>query len=163
MVQLKLDIEDGWEDNFLLMAIHSSEEEFKLAYLLNRHLGTRFTRRREDLDFTKGEWVASFPIYDFEDGKNYDTYHLVANKCRFTVPTIENSIDLFGSSDFAESQVQHLFPEFRKVDYFMKIYSDFESISLPTLIRKIGQIKEVISVYEVDLSEIKNKNNLIFD
>ena len=162
MANLKLELDEA-DDDFALLAIHCSEEEFKLAYLLNLHLRTRFTRRKTDLDFTKGEWVASFPIYDFEDGQNYNFFHLVSNKSRIMGTTSGNSVGLFESSALEKSKIQYLFPEFRKVDYFLKIYSDFESISLRNLIHQISQIKEVISAYEVKLCDMKNKDNLIFD
>lgn len=163
MANLKLDFDDEMDESFELLAIHCSEEEYKLAYLLNFHLGIRLARRRTDLDFTTEVGLIAFPIYDFEDTHQHSCYHLVANKCHSVEKSFHGAGDLFGLEPFEKSNTHYLFPEFKKVDYFLKVYSDFESLSLREIISRINQIKEVISAYTIDLREIKSKNNLIFD
>jgi hypothetical protein len=54
-------------------------------------------------------------------------------------------------------------PELKKVDYFIKVYSDFELEPLQTFVSKINAIAQVVSAYVVEQTAIKSKNNLIFD
>lgn len=163
MANHKLVLDDEQDEPFTLVAIYCSVEEYKLAYLLNANLETRFVRRATDLDFSFDGMLVKFPIYDFEDGKTYNTYHLVANKCRSVEVTLQNEAGLFESGASEKSRTYYLFPEFKKVDYFLKIYSDFETFPLRKIISEINEIKEVISAYTVELHDIKSKNNLIFD
>ena len=46
-----LGLEDFCEDECSLIGIHTALEDFKLAYLLNKNLGTSFYKSREDLNF----------------------------------------------------------------------------------------------------------------
>jgi len=60
------------EDDYLLIGIHSTEEDYRLAYLINKHLNTKFVRYKDNLDFKDS--AVEFPL--FEDGLfggNYST------------------------------------------------------------------------------------------
>jgi hypothetical protein len=149
------------EEPYTLIAIHCSEEEYKVAYLMNQHLNTRFNRRRVDIDFPSQGMMVTFPIYDFLDEFNYSQYYLVANKCRIVEDSLQSSGGLF--SEIGSEKDHFLLPEFKKVDYFLKIYSDFEIVPLQTLISQINNIEQIVSAYVVETDKIKSKNNLIFD
>ena len=53
--------------------------------------------------------------------------------------------------------------EFKNVDYFLKVHSDYEKIPTRNLISSINQIEQVISAYRIESDRIKSKNNLIFN
>ncbi len=163
MANHKLDFDEEMDDPYTLVAIHCSEEEYKIAYLLNLHLDIKFIRRAVDLDFSSQGLMVTFPIYDFEDANKFTGYHLVANSCRSEDASLQSSNGLFALMAPNESKIHYLLPEFKKVDYFLKIYSDFETDELPRIIAEINKIKQVISAYIVDLDDIKSRNNLIFD
>lgn len=161
MIHHKLDMGDDSEEPYTLIAIHCSEEEYKVAYLMNQHLNTRFKRRRVDIDFPSEGMMVTFPIFNFLDEFNYSQFYLVANKCRIVEAGLQSSGGLF--SGIGSEKDHFLLPEFKKVDYFLKIYSDFESVPLQTLITQINNIEQIVSAYEVETGKIKSKNNLIFD
>lgn len=163
MANLKLDFDEEMDEPFTLVAFHCSEEEFKIAYLLNVHLGTKFIRRVADLDYSSDGLLVTFPIYDFEDTNKYNCYHLVANRCRSEEASLQSAVGLFVSGVSQKTRIHYLLPEFKKTDYFLKIYSDFETVPLRKIISGINEIKQVISAYVVELDDIKSKNNLIFD
>ena len=163
MANHKLVFDEEMDEPFTLVAIHCSEEEYKLAYLLNVHLDTKFTRRAKDLDFSSNGLLVRFPIYDFEDGHKSNCYHLVANRCQSVETSLQSTIGLFESEASEKIKTHYLFPEFKNADYFLKIYSEFDTVPLRKVISGINEIKEVISAYMVDLDDIKSKNNLIFD
>lgn len=163
MANHKLLFDDEFEEPFTLIAIHSSEEEYKVAYLMNKHLHTRFHRRKVDIDFTFDGLTTHFPIFDYTDEINYNQFYLVANKCRTFEASLQSSGGLFAEMDSEKAKDHFLLPEFKKVDYFLKIYSDFENITVSTFTSEINKIKQIISAYIVETDNIKSKNNLIFD
>ena len=66
------------EDDYLLIGIHSTEEDYRLAYLLNKHLKTKLTRFKHHLDFKNSN--AEFPLFEYKDEKNFINYYLINNK-----------------------------------------------------------------------------------
>lgn len=163
MANHKLLFDEEFEEPFSLIAIHCSEEEYKVAYLLNKYLNTRFKRRRVDIDFTFGGVMTTFPIFDYIDEINYNQYYLVSNKSRTIDASLQSSGGLFTEVDSQRAKDHYLLPEFKKVDYFLKIYSDFENMSLSSFVSEIKKVKQIISAYVVETENIKSKNNLIFD
>ena len=73
----KLFEDDFEEDNYTLIAIHCSIEDYRLAYLLNTNLDLKLARKWEDLDYNYLE--ASFSIYEWNDEENFVTWNLVTN------------------------------------------------------------------------------------
>src|SRR5690606_13390785 len=160
---LKLDFNEEMDEPFTLVAIHCNEEEYKLASLLILHLGTKFIRRVVDLDFSSEGVLVNYPIYDYEDGYKYISYYLVSNICRIEESSLQSSDGLFSTLTSKKTKTHYLLPELRKVDYFLKLYSDFESVPLRKIISEINGIKQIVSAYTVEMDTIKSKNNLIFD
>lgn len=163
MTNHKLLYDEEFEEPYTLIAIHCSEEEYKVAYLMNKFLDTRFKRRKVDIDFTFEGLITTFPIFDFTDEVNHNQYYLVSNKCRTIDASLQSSGGLFSEVDSDKAKDHFLLPEFKKVDYFLKIYSDFENESISTFISEINKIKQIISAYSVETDNLKSKNNLIFD
>ena len=58
-----LDIEDFGDDNYTLIGIHTSLEDFKLAYLLNNNLDTLFSKAEYSLDFERSDSKAGTKSY----------------------------------------------------------------------------------------------------
>src|SRR5690606_40764623 len=99
MIHHKLDMGEESEEPYTLIAIHSSEEAYKVAYLINQYLNTRFKRRRVDIDFSYEGMMITFPIFDFVDELNYSQYYLFANKCRIAEASLQSSGALFSEID----------------------------------------------------------------
>lgn len=158
----KLILDDDFGEAFSLLAIHCSEEPYKMAYLLNQHLTLRLQRRRKDLEFEFKNGASTFPFFEFENHQQYITYSLVANKCVSQFEAMPHLGELFNDGS-PETVTQLLIPEYDKVDYLLKIYSDFELIPLRKIVSSTNEIKQVISAYSIDVEQLKSKNNLIFD
>lgn len=163
MANHKLIFDEDFEEHFKLIAIHCSEEAYKMAYLMNQHLNLRLKRKQTDLDFSTEGLLITFPLYDFEDAHKYTHFYLVANKCRSVEASLQSSGGLFAELVAEKSTVHYLIPEFKKVDYILKIYSDFETVPLRKFLSEINEIKQVISAYTLEIDTVKSKNNLIFD
>ena len=70
MASHKLVLVDDFQEEFSFIAIHCSEEPYKMAYMLNKHLSLRFARKRLDVDFSNKGLDISFPIFECEDESN---------------------------------------------------------------------------------------------
>lgn len=163
MANRKLFFDDEIEEDFLLVAIHCSEEEYKMAYLLNSHLGTKFVRRPKDLDITYKAVKSIYPIYGYEDVNKGILYHLISNRGQSQILNASENVGLFDSNWYDNPAHKYLIPELKKVDYFLKIESESDSMAIQIMISQISSIKEVISAYLVENENIKSKDNLIFD
>ena len=60
----------------------------------------------------------------------------------------------------APKAVNYLMPEFKKVDYLLKIETSLNELRTKALVLQIKSIKEVVSIYSIPLSKIKNINHL---
>ncbi|GER58556.1 IPExxxVDY family protein [Patiriisocius marinus] len=159
----KLILDDDFAEDFSLIAIHCSEESYKLAYLLNQFVGLKLRREALDLEYSNNGLEITFPLFGFNDVMKYTTYYLVANKCKSQVAKLASSGGLFGDLSQEETVTTILIPEYKQVDFFLKIQSDYDQVATRNLIANINDIKQVISAYDVQTENLKSKNNLIFD
>tara|TARA_R110001583_G_scaffold48522_1_gene152022 strand:+ start:9014 stop:9472 length:459 start_codon:yes stop_codon:yes gene_type:complete len=144
------------EDDYSLIGIHSTEEDYRLAYLLNQHLKTKLTRFKNDLDFKNSD--AKFPVFEFKDENNYINYYLINNKYSQLVKT-RKKIELFEGN---YSTIFNLIPEKKKVDFFLKIEGCNQQNFIRTLVAELNKINQIITSYSIDTNSLKSKNNLIF-
>lgn len=162
MINHKLILEDDCKDEFSLIAIHCSEEAYKMAYMLNKHVPLRLERKWLDLDFSNNGLDVTFPIFEFEDELSYIVYNLVSNKSKSLLAKVHSSGGLFEELASEKTVITYLLKEFKNVDFFLKIHSDYEKVPTRNLISAINGIEQVISAYSIDNNQIKSKNNLIF-
>jgi hypothetical protein len=103
-----------------------------------------------------------FALYEFEDHQKYCKYFLVSNIAKGELISSTGQNSLFGEEQSAFKKL-YLMPEFKQVDFFLKIEDESESISDKVLLRKIKEIPQVSTAYSIDFHQIKSKENLIFD
>ena len=60
-------------------------------------------------------------------------------------------------------RIHNLIPEYKKVNYFLKIDNDENFINEKTLIHNIQEIPQIAAVYSIDVTRLKTKDNLIFN
>ena len=150
------------EDVFYLCAIHSSLPSYKMAFLLNKFIGLQFARSNKDIELISEDVLEVYPCYIFEDKENYTEYSLIKNKCFFEKKVIMEKGDLF-INESVERSVKNLIPEYKKVDYFLKIETDNLNYSTRLLVSEIIKINQVIASFEVDYETINSKSNLIIE
>ena len=156
----KLLVDDFQDDCFILLAIHCSIEDYRLAYLLNKELHINLQRNPKDLDYQYT--AASYAIYEWEDKKQQVTWNLVANICKKEEETLTSTGTLFENP---QRIVRHynLVPEYKKVNFLLKIENDFNAVNERLIIDKIQKIPQVITVYGILTENLKSSNNLIFN
>lgn len=156
----KLILDDVFEEAlYTLIAIHCTVEDYRLAYLLNNHLGIHLTRKSADLDFNKGK--STFSIFEWEDNKQQTVWNLVVNVCKKETEQPVNSNSLF-STESKIVQKSYLVPEYKQVNYFLKIDNEFSTKREKQIINNILKISQVSTAYLIDANQLKSKNNLIF-
>ncbi len=158
----KMSLDEVEEENYELIAIHCSVEEYKMAYLLNKNLKLQLKRNRKDIDFKHPEIQAFYALYTFNDAVNYRTYYLVSNKFKGLSEKIGKPGSLFLEKE-VNPFVAYLIPEYKKVDFFFKIEEDVENHSINKILNTITHISQVITAYRVDVMQLKSKQNLIFE
>ena len=146
--------EDFFEDSFTLIALHSSLEDFAMVYAINLGIKTVFKRLPNDLEL---EAQLSFPIFEWQDKVNDRYWTLIANSRTKKEETIRT--DLF--QDEPSFAKYHLIPEYKEVDYFIKIEHD-NDLNEPALVKSLLAIPKLVTAYSIDAERLKSRNNLIF-
>ncbi|PQB05352.1 IPExxxVDY family protein [Aureitalea marina] len=160
--KMVLELEE-FEEEYSLVAIHCSVASHKMAFILNKRLNTRLTRRPIDLEFSNRGLEVTFPLYQYDDNQSYTSYYLIGNACHSQAAQLQSSGGLFNDQSDTSQVTTFLIPEFRKADYFLKVESDLELIPLDQMVSELNQVNEVVTAYQVEPDRIKSKNNLIFD
>ena len=156
----RLFVEDFDEDSFLLLAIHCTLEDYRIAYLLNNQLKINLKKKLQNLDYKYT--AASYSIYEWENINQQVMWNLVSNICRKEEDSLSSSGGLFHGEE--KIIITHnLIPEYKKVDYLLKISNEYNLISEKKIIEDIQNIPQVVTVYSIDTNHLKSKDNLIFN
>jgi len=147
---------DICEEEYCLIGVHTALEDFKLAYLLNKNLGTSFYKSKEDLSFEKMKKQASFSIFNYLNKKYDYEWFLIANSSKRENQTESNELLLTSETK------TYLIPEKKKVDFFIKITGSLPYSFVVEVIDKIKTIDQVITSYSIDKNTLKSKDFLIF-
>lgn len=160
MVLHKLYIDEFDEIDYELIAIHTSLEDYRLAYFINQKLPILLNKSEEEIQITTKGGEACFSKYKYENLKGEVCWSLIQNKNEITALDRTSDANLFTNSVLEISTKVYFLPEFKKVDYFLKVENAEETIEL--IINNINTIDRVSTVYKVEMDKIKSKNNLIF-
>ena len=162
MAVLKLSLEDFDEIDYDLIAIHSSLEDYRLAYFINQRFPVTLSKSKEQIGFTVSEGEASMPKFEYDDPINDILWTLIPNKHEMTIRKKSVTRNLFEGTDVEISTKVYLLPELKKVDYFLKIDNAGSTISIDHAMKNLKSIPRISTVYEIIPDTIKSKNNLIF-
>ena len=135
------------ENNFSLIAVHSSCEAYRLAFLLNSECQCRFTHTK----FKKEGLEADFYFINYEwiDLIKGIEIRLFSNRCLKYRDKLQKGSGLF---DIPETKELYLVQDLKDVDYIIKIDSGIEG---QTMIEKMESIDQVSYRYLIDQSKLK--------
>ncbi len=159
MSAYKLTYEETDEDEFTWLAIHSSLINFRMAYFLNQSLKTHLKIVKEDIKVVNKNASYGFTHFEFFDKKLERYWKLVENKA-ISNENIFQTNGLFDSESIATTL--YFLPEFKKVDYILKIDTVCEQSEIEFLLQKIASIPQVASTYLLPETIQKSKNNLLY-
>ncbi len=157
----KLPIEEFDEIDYQLIAIHSPLEDYRLAYYINQNLPINLKKSSCDIHISNKDGETQLTRFFFEDDKDI-AWSLVQNQNDAVVAAENNNQGLFAESSNEFTPKIYLIPEFKKVDYFLKIENGEVAVDISKIISSVKKIVRVSTVYAVEAEKIKSKNNLIF-
>ena len=137
-------LEISYDFDFDLIGIVSAERCFKLAWQLNQLLGIHLVRQENlEMEYVDGSILK---IAKFEYKTENDVYQLLKNRADW----------------FLNTAKPFLLPELKEYDYFVRIDNATKVINIEAIKDAIAQLPLVQYCIPIDLSSLKDKENLIF-
>ncbi|MGL5113153.1 MAG: IPExxxVDY family protein [Flavobacterium sp.] len=158
----KVNLDEFEETEYAIIAIHSTMEDYRLAYFINLTLNTNLAKNPKDLFIQIKEGQTFFSRYSFYDAKKDRHWHLIQNKNEVIQIKNNTKTNLFLEQDVAISVQTYLIPELKKADYFLKIEACQNDFNVTQIVTKLNTIDVLNMSYSVDTGNLKSKNNLIF-
>lgn len=158
----KLVLDDFFEEEyFSLIGIHCTIEDYRLAFLLNKHLNTKLVRQEKDIDNYKLK--TNYSIFEWEDDTQFKTWNLVSNTCKVLNNQVNNNIDSLFNFNQTTTKTYHLVSEYNKANFLLKINNELQPKKEKLILEKILNIDQVITAYSININDIKSKDQLIFN
>ena len=158
----KLHIDEFDEIDYQLIAIHTALEDYRLAYYINQNLLVTLKKSNCNIQISSLNGETQFTRFIFEDEKAGISYDLIQNKNDIVLSSQRVNQGLFAESNIPFSTKIYLIPEYKKVDYFLKIDNSCKITNISEIMGHLKKIDRVSTVYSVEAEKIKSKNNLIF-
>ena len=124
------------ELDFSVLAINSHTKAYKLCWNINKYLQLNF-EKKEDHSIKEELW---FPRYIYVCDDNIE-YSLLANR----------------------SKNGYLIPSQKSVNFFLLIKNDYWQQEKTEFINKLREIKDILLVFELDTTLIKDIDRFIFN
>jgi len=160
MTIFKLSIDEFDEVDYELIAIHTSLEDYHLAYFINQKFPILLSKNKNEIQVKSKNGETFFSRFTFEDVEKDLAWNLLQNKNEVVVQKTGSGNNLFSNSASGINARAYLLPEFKKVDYFLKIENSEDAAE--RIIRNLNKIDKISTIYSVNATHIKSKNNLIF-
>src|SRR6187431_128137 len=158
----KLDFYDFDEIDYSLIAIHTSLEDYRLAYFINQKLQLNLKKSEKEIQITVKEGEAHFSRFHYYDKKKDISWDLIQNKNDVIQQQRDQNQSLFSNIDLEITTKVYMLPEFKKVEYFLKIQNCDNNLNILEILNTLNTIDNIATTYVVDTNKIKSKNNLIF-
>jgi hypothetical protein len=158
----KLDLGEFDEIDYHLIAIHTSLEDYRLAYFINQTLPVNLCKNGNEIQINIKEGETKFSRFSYQKADNTICWNLIQNKNEVLQQKNEKSQTLFSNVAMEVSTKVYLLSEFKKVDYFLKIENIDNLIKIDEIQVLLNTIDSISTAYSIDLNKIKAKNNLIF-
>ena len=158
----KLDLGEFDEIDYYLIAIHTSLEDYRLAFFINQKLPINLSKSENEIQINIKEGETNFSRFYYNDMESTITWNLIQNKNEVVQYKKGTTQNLFSDVTMEVATKVFLLPEFKKVDYFLKIENNDDAMDISKIQLLLNTIDSISTVYIVDTNQIKSKNNLIF-
>ena len=158
----KLDLGEFDEIDYYLIAIHTSLEDYRLAYFINQKLPVNLSKSENEIQIKIKEGEINFSRFYYNDEEKTASWNLIQNINEVIQIKDGDTQNLFSNVTMEVATKVYLLPEFKKVDYFLKIENNEDALGISNVQLILNTIDNVSTVYKVETSLIKSKNNLIF-
>ena len=154
----KLVLNDFEDTDYMLFAIHSELECYRIAQTINLHLKTRLKRTKKDLEL-KSHQKLSFPLFEWNNAALRSTWNLIQNHCSIEISAPGQG--LFSENDDQSSTTYPLLEKHATVDYFLKISGEYPSDV--NINKTLNQVPSIHMIYSIDVETLKSKDYLILN
>lgn len=158
----KLDLGEFDEIDYFLIAIHTSLEDYRLAYFINKTLSINLGKSKNEIQINIKEGETNFSRFYYYDKEKTISWNLIQNENEVIQQRKDNSQNLFSNTILEISTKVYLIPEFKKVNFFLKIENVQETMNITKIQTILNTIDSISTAYTVDTNQMKSKNNLIF-
>ncbi|PRZ26392.1 IPExxxVDY family protein [Flavobacterium granuli] len=158
----KLDLGEFDEIDYHLIAIHTSLEDYRLAYFINQNLPINLSKSKDEIQINIKEGETNFSRFYYYDSENAISWNLIQNKNEVSQQKKDADQNLFSDLTQGIATKVYLLPEFKKADFFLKIENTDNAIEVSKIKTILNTIDSISTVYTVDIDQIRSKNNLIF-
>jgi len=133
-------LEVAIEEDYCLLGLVSDEPDYRLCWMINRHLGMDF-RKMDDLILShrKLDQEQRFSLFTYEDEETMITYRLIRNR----------------------ADVGYYLDELKNLDFLIHIQGDIISDGINTFLHAAIELDAVRLCVPVDLQKIKNRERLL--
>ena len=158
----KLDLGEFDEIDYYLIAIHTSLEDYRLAFFINQKLQINLSKSKNEIQINIKEGETKFSRYYYHNIEKAISWNLIQNKGEVVQQKKDNGQNLFSNLTLEVATKVYLLPEFKKLDYFLKIENLDETMNGTKIQTALNAIDNISAIYTVETNKIKSKNNLIF-
>lgn len=148
---------DILDEEFELIAISTSFEDYRLVYFLNKELKIRLSRNKEKGIRNRNEPYNCFSYYQWHDENTRLKWHCISNKIFFQT-AIDDGNSLFDKV----VSVNYLIDQRKETDFFLKIDTREADADLGQIISAIRKIPNILAAYSIDVKKLSFKHKLIF-
>lgn len=153
----KIQINDFISTDYELIAIHTTIEDYRLAYFINQALQIQLSKSDSNIEIKSKEGKSLFSHFIYDDEVNDIVWNLLENKTTL-IPSEKKITGIFDSIDITT----YMLPELKKAEYILKIENIEGAFSLEDILQSILKTNQISTGYIVDQTKLKSKNNLIF-
>lgn len=158
----KLNFGEFDEIDYSLIAIHTSLEDYRLAYFINQKLHVNLNKSIKEIQITDKEGEVHFSRFHYYEKKKDVSWDLIQNINEVIQQNKQDNQSLFTNFDIEVAKKVYMIPEFKKVNFFLKIENSEVDTNLLEIQKELNSIEQIAANYIVDINKIKSKNNLIF-
>jgi len=155
----KLEIE--YDYDFELYAIRSSEDLYRIAFLLNKQLGCQFKQSLESAVYYEGEQRIPCSYYFWYDCDFEAEWYIIRNQFQFSDESKLKSPDLFSGSIEADINVSMLSKEYRHIDYFVQVFGMIPRKMKESLLTVPKNISEIQTLIKLDVPTMKDRDSFL--
>lgn len=153
-----------YDYDFVLIGISSHEKDYRICWALNKILELDLTKKESlEIKSKKQDTPSFFSLFSFENTEEFLDYFVISNFSENKL-SAANDTTLFAKGDKGShsTEIGILIPEQKQMNYFFVIKGEVAKKERNEIIRKIKKLDFIQTAVQVDVNELKSKNNLIF-
>ena len=144
--------------NFIIIGVQSEMKDYQFGYFLNNSPFFELNRMNTDISCIINEKKVYFSVFEHVNSDQKRTSFLIKNKVLYHDP-VPISKSLFNES---VDKAAFLIPELKEFNYLIKMVGIWKKKEFEELQKFLHHMKNVEFQANINLTQIKSINNLVF-